>query len=80
MNTAQPFTRQELGDLVSGARAPAYQASEECGAAGQSRARESFLQTERAYREPAAKCERLAWDPASASPDAPLELPVHRQK
>jgi hypothetical protein len=76
MNTSHPFTRSQLGDLAAGARALAHIASEDAKRTGNPQIRASVERTERAYRELAAKCERVAREP-DASPVA-LGLPVFR--
>jgi hypothetical protein len=63
MNTTQPFTRAEPGDLAAGARVVADIASEDAKRTGNPEIRESFERTERSYRELAAKCERQAREP-----------------
>jgi hypothetical protein len=76
MNTTQPFTRAELGDLAAGARALAHIASEDAKRTGNPQIRANFERTEKSYRDLAARCERLAREPEAAAAPA---LPVFRQ-
>jgi hypothetical protein len=76
----QPFTPHEW-DLIAGAvRARAYLASADAKRNDNPSIREIFEQSERRYRELAAKCEQLAREPPARNLEVPLELPVYREK